>query len=432
MKEIKPHLLDIVKRDSDYVLYYDGRPLLTPIGKEVAHHNLRILEHINRELCVSGQLYETDVAAYTLFTMQDCFVRGDIGPLTQVWDTLLEMDPLIRSKFESMASPIEDLDAFLEILGDQQQQLGFFFGGITGTLKSFNEFLIQYTEGKVSAADITYEGLSAIMLRAYKGMKPAQQAVVSMLSHVHQAGIILPMLLLLARITPSEYANTLFTIHMPGPEDDDSFSKDGFSSLPVACPVFLPDWKQPEPSFRQLRDQAFRSLEFLSCFEYATEADSTVQELIRAGEGFNVEFKSSLRWNIRAGKKDPAIEHAVLKTISAFLNSSGGTLFIGVRDDGSAAGLERDQFANDDKFALHFWNLIKASMGQDVSPFIQASFETHEDELIFMAQCTKSSRPIFLRHKGFDEEFFIRVGPSSAKLTIAEALKYISGRFSEN
>jgi len=44
--------------------------------------------------------------------------------------------------------------------------------------------------------------------------------------------------------------------------------------------------------------------------------------------------KTSFRWDIRAEKKNSAIEHASLKTIAAFLNSGGGTLLIGVEDDG--------------------------------------------------------------------------------------------------
>ena len=53
----------------------------------------------------------------------------------------------------------------------------------------------------------------------------------------------------------------------------------------------------------------------------------STDELIQNGETENVEFKSTLRWNIHTQKKDDAIEHASLKTIAAFLNSYGGTLY---------------------------------------------------------------------------------------------------------
>jgi len=43
--------------------------------------------------------------------------------------------------------------------------------------------------------------------------------------------------------------------------------------------------------------------------------------------------------------------------------------------------------------------------------------------------CLKSQKPVFLKQSGFDEAFYIRIGPSSGSLEISEALKYIAGRF---
>lgn len=63
----------------------------------------------------------------------------------------------------------------------------------------------------------------------------------------------------------------------------------------------------------------------------------SVEELIHRGESERLEFKSTLRWNLHTDSKDKRIEHAVLKTIAAFLNTQGGTLLIGVEDDGADA-----------------------------------------------------------------------------------------------
>lgn len=38
------------------------------------------------------------------------------------------------------------------------------------------------------------------------------------------------------------------------------------------------------------------------------------------------------------------MEKAVLKTLVAFLNSKGGTLLIGVADDGTVIGVDEDSF----------------------------------------------------------------------------------------
>ena len=67
-------------------------------------------------------------------------------------------------------------------------------------------------------------------------------------------------------------------------------------------------------------------------------------ELIAGGEGAIVEFKATLRTNLHTGEKDPKMEQAVLKTLAGFLNKEGGTLVIGVADDGSPVGVGADGF----------------------------------------------------------------------------------------
>jgi predicted HTH transcriptional regulator len=191
----------------------------------------------------------------------------------------------------------------------------------------------------------------------------------------------------------------------------------------------LPDLTAPEERFNRLKMQAASVLEYLYYHEQFITGRQEIKHLIRLGESYSLEFKSTLRQNLKSGKKDPQIEHACLKTMAAFLNSNGGVLLIGVRDDGEILGVEADGFANQDIYAQHFWNLVKASMGVDHTPMIQAGFESVDDKTVFRVDCVKSPRPVFLKQKGFDEEFFIRVGPSSAKLGIMEALQYIGQRF---
>jgi len=52
-----------------------------------------------------------------------------------------------------------------------------------------------------------------------------------------------------------------------------------------------------------------------------------------------------------------------------------------------------------------------------------------EGKTVCNIQCLRSPAPVFLKHKGFEEEFYIRSGPSSVKLSIGDALKFISKRF---
>ena len=72
------------------------------------------------------------------------------------------------------------------------------------------------------------------------------------------------------------------------------------------------------------------------------ETSSGLADLLAAGESQTVEFKSTARWNVHAGQADKKMEHVIVKTVCGFLNAEGGTLLIGVDDDGAVVGLDAD------------------------------------------------------------------------------------------
>ncbi|MGH9857424.1 MAG: RNA-binding domain-containing protein, partial [Acidobacteriota bacterium] len=93
-------------------------------------------------------------------------------------------------------------------------------------------------------------------------------------------------------------------------------------------------------------------------------------ELLKLQESKTLEFKSSLRWNLKEDREDRAITHSVLKTIAAFLNTEGGDLLIGVADDRTVLGIERDQLENDDKFMRHLMQMARNAFGDRASTCI--------------------------------------------------------------
>lgn len=153
--------------------------------------------------------------------------------------------------------------------------------------------------------------------------------------------------------------------------------------------------------------------------------------LIDSGESSKLEFKSTLRWNIREKKKDNRMGYAILKTISAFLNTEGGTLLVGVQDDGSVLGIEIDKFANDDKYLLHFSNLIQHNIGLDRSQLVSYKLVELEGKKILKVDCEPAEKPVFLKLDN-QENFYIRSGPSSKKLDISKAVSYINKKFDLN
>ena len=171
-----------------------------------------------------------------------------------------------------------------------------------------------------------------------------------------------------------------------------------------------------------------RKLESLAALERHTQdSEEQIRALIRSGETDRLEFKSSLRWNLKANRADKNIELACLKTMVAFMNTEGGTLLVGVTDEGEVAGIEADMFPNEDKFLLHFNNLIKEHIGLEFSEFIAFSIKRFESGSVLVVDCGRSSHPVFLRH-GSEEEFYIRVGPGSRKLPTSKVLDYARTR----
>lgn len=64
--------------------------------------------------------------------------------------------------------------------------------------------------------------------------------------------------------------------------------------------------------------------------------DPEVAALLLAGEGREVEYKSSLRWDAKEQRKNADLERNVVKAVAGFLNAQGGNLLIGVDDSGHA------------------------------------------------------------------------------------------------
>lgn len=157
-------------------------------------------------------------------------------------------------------------------------------------------------------------------------------------------------------------------------------------------------------------------------------APPPITDLIAGNETDGVEFKSTLRINLHTGEKDPRMETAVLKTIAGFLNSHGGTLIVGVADDGSAVGIGRDQFENEDKMALHLVSLMKERLGGQNALNVHLRFEDFEGERVLTVECDRALAPTFVKD-GPAERFFVRYGPSTQELVGAAAQAYIAQRF---
>ncbi len=159
-----------------------------------------------------------------------------------------------------------------------------------------------------------------------------------------------------------------------------------------------------------------------------SEMQTTTSALMKNGESEHVEFKSTLRYNLYTQKFDKNIEHAVLKTIGAFLNSEGGTLLVGVNDDGEAIGLEKDGFKNNDKTSLFLINLIREHIGVHQMQFVSLVIELVNNVKVMRIDVKPCDIPSYLSHNN-TEKFYVRTGASTNELPISEIYDYIRNRF---
>ena len=168
--------------------------------------------------------------------------------------------------------------------------------------------------------------------------------------------------------------------------------------------------------------------------ELSRELSNDVLHLIEGGESATLEFKSSLRWDYRLGKVNKSLEDVILKTIVGFLNNQGGILLIGVSDEGSIIGLEKDyqtlKNKNRDGFQLHIMDRISQHLGADLGPKVQVFFHEYEEKDVCRVTTDKSDRPVFLK-EGSQRHFFLRSGCSTRLLNVEEAVEYIKIRFSQ-
>ncbi|HRN70080.1 MAG TPA: putative DNA binding domain-containing protein [Candidatus Woesebacteria bacterium] len=179
------------------------------------------------------------------------------------------------------------------------------------------------------------------------------------------------------------------------------------------------------------RDDDFkqRYQEFIFDFLRKESGIEDIPQLIQQGESQNLEFKSSLRWDVREDKVNKDLEKIILKTIAGFLNSEGGQLIIGVEDNGNVFGLEKDYVAisngDRDKFENHLVQLVKTAIGVEFLKYIRFSFDSIDSKDVCLVTVVRGNKPAYVTFKG-NEEFFVRTGNNTSPLGMKETQDYIS------
>ncbi|UJH91907.1 ATP-binding protein [Antarcticibacterium sp. 1MA-6-2] len=125
-----------------------------------------------------------------------------------------------------------------------------------------------------------------------------------------------------------------------------------------------------------------------------------VEALITEGENQGVEFKSTLRWDLRQLKPNKALENVVAKTIVSFMNCKGGNLLIGIDDEGLVLGLKEDyqtvKKPGRDGFEQYIMQLVSVTLGTRFCSLVKVTFYKFERRDICHLNIKSSKTQVFL------------------------------------
>ena len=112
----------------------------------------------------------------------------------------------------------------------------------------------------------------------------------------------------------------------------------------------------------------------------------------------------------------------IKKTVIAFANGDGGTVYIGVEDDGAVTGVE-----DPDGTMLQAANALRDAIRPDVTLFVACNAEELEGKTIVTLRVQRgTARPYYLAGKGIRPEgVFVRFGASTVPATEAAILDMI-------
>jgi type I restriction enzyme R subunit len=157
-----------------------------------------------------------------------------------------------------------------------------------------------------------------------------------------------------------------------------------------------------------------------------------IDELLFADENDEVEFKASSRWNLETQQIDKRLELAIVKTVAGFQNARGGTLLIGVNNDGIPVGLDQDfasvRPSSADGYVNWLTTLFVNSMGNLAAARTRIRMERARDQDVCRVDVAAASQPVWVKRSD-KRAFYARMNNSTREVTEAEAEAYVSERW---
>ena len=158
------------------------------------------------------------------------------------------------------------------------------------------------------------------------------------------------------------------------------------------------------------------------------ELGKDLAALIRRGEDDHLEFKSSFRYDYRLQKVNKALEAVVVKTLAGFMNTQGGTLLIGVGDDGGIVGLECDfqtlQCKRQRRLHAVLTSTAADRLGTPACRLLRILFHRQDGKQVCRIIVLPSPVPVYAKEDKHSK-FYIRTASGTREMDLQEAVSYI-------
>ena len=161
-------------------------------------------------------------------------------------------------------------------------------------------------------------------------------------------------------------------------------------------------------------------------------SDPELMALIAGGESRDLEFKERTIRVCKGGRGGGEGPFGILRAVAGFMNSrTGGTLLIGVCDDGTIRGIE-DEFAlvdsrksNWDGYQLYLAGRLRSRL-ETKNPFLHYQIERRkvQQHVVCMVRVQPADAPVYL-----DKRFYVRSGNQTLELLGPDLIDYVRARW---
>jgi len=412
---IEPLELAAREISGNWELTRHGARLRTWIGGHpVRHEGKRLIEHMIAEFMRFPEIEIEDrrivfpqfLGAYSLFGLQKQFIESHLDNVSGNFAFAMVQDPVFTQvagpEFRDQVARYEPVMNWLDSMGLRLINLSLVD---LDTLDCPDDFVLMSQSLGDDETD-EWHRLATSLEVHFRQLTAEERACVVYLHNGLGGALLHSLALISGALQPDQFAFGVAASQRMLHVIDD-ISADDHSTIHA-----------------ELRSHANAALAYISAYRAGTVVGRLRELLSGATEGPEVEFKSTLRWDLRLETNSRDVTDSVVKTVAAFLNTSGGTLLIGVSDDRTVVGLEHDQFESDDAFLRHFYTMLTNALGATVAPFVDAQIAPTPGGNVCLVEVRRSPEPVLCQLRKTLDAFFVRTGPATVNLVGEDRRKF--------